>query len=375
MIYLRTYLRTNRSNSQGECTIYFIVGDLWITTRLKLQPAFWDAENSSITKKHPRYYTINPTFQLYKSRAEQCISNYQTSGEIFNRAYFETCIFQGQEEAGNPLILPMITEYCTLNNLSWSRTKQYGTLANDITSLIANPRLNDITYLFALKLQKHLKNKEVPNCTNTVTMKLKKLKALVHHAQKKGLIKEDPLKHLKLKEVVGTKKYLSPEELEILEKLYQHGTLKGSLQQTLRYFLFSCYTGLRYSDVSILVFSSIENDMLTTRQSKTDKPVSIPLIPQAKKLLQPTKSVLCFTTFTNQGTNRFLKDIMIIAGIDKKITFHCARHTFGTLSIFWGIPLDVVTELMGIDIKTAKIYAKFVDQVKQREMLKWGKQA
>ena len=62
---------------------------------------------------------------------------------------------------------------------------------------------------------------------------------------------------------------------------------------------------------------------------------------------------------------------MVAAKIDKKITYHCSRHTFGTLSIYWSIPDYVVAELMGIDIKTVKIYAKIVDQVKVREMLKW----
>lgn len=62
---------------------------------------------------------------------------------------------------------------------------------------------------------------------------------------------------------------------------------------------------------------------------------------------------------------------MDAAGINKKITYHCSRLTFGTLSIYWGIPDYVVAELMGIDIKTVKIYAKIVDQVKVREMQKW----
>jgi len=59
------------------------------------------------------------------------------------------------------------------------------------------------------------------------------------------------------------------------------------------------------------------------------------------------------------------------AFIDKKITYHCSGLTFGTLSIYWGIPDQVVAELMGIDLKTVKIYAKIMDQVKVREMGKW----
>jgi integrase len=58
----------------------------------------------------------------------------------------------------------------------------------------------------------------------------------------------------------------------------------------------------------------------------------VPLIPQAKELLKLSHSDHCFKTFTNQATNRFLKLIMDASGIDKKITYHFSRHTFGTRS-------------------------------------------
>jgi|GEM_PF-4090795 len=63
MLTLRTYLRTNRANRLGECVIYFIVCDEWISSTLKCHPDYWDADNSIIIKKHPKYYTVNPTFQ------------------------------------------------------------------------------------------------------------------------------------------------------------------------------------------------------------------------------------------------------------------------------------------------------------------------
>ncbi|MEO6730317.1 MAG: site-specific integrase [Ferruginibacter sp.] len=139
----------------------------------------------------------------------------------------------------------------------------------------------------------------------------------------------------------------------------------------MQYFLFSCYTGLRYSDIISLKLDDIKTGFVKTTQEKTDKPVIVPIIKQAASLITPRLDALCFKTYTNQATNRFLKLIMQASGIDKKITYHCSRHTFGTLSIFWGIPLDVVAELMGVSMKTVKIYAQIDDQVKVREMLKW----
>jgi len=307
-----------------------------------------------------------------KGRAEQCISNYQTSNNSFSRLYFEQFVFSGQDEADNPCFIKLIDQYCDSVNMGWGRIKHYNQFKKDVQSLIAKPRLAHINYQFALKLQQYLRTKkDANNNANTIIRKMRMLKALVHYAQKLKIISHDPLIDIKLKEIAGTKKHLSAEELEALEDLYQSGSLPGSQQECLRYFLFSCYTGLRYSDIISLKMTDLKFGSVVTTQEKTDKPVSVPLISQALALVNNQEDGRCFKTFTNQATNRFLKLIMATAGIDKRITYHCSRHTFGTLSIFWGIPLDVVAELMGVNMKTVKIYAQIVDQVKVREMGKW----
>ncbi len=60
-------------------------------------------------------------------------------------------------------------------------------------------------------------------------------------------------------------------------------------------------------------------------------------------------------------------------GIEKYISFHCARHTFATVGITIGIPMEVISKLLGhSDLKTTQIYAKIVDDVKIKEMNKWN---
>ena len=85
----------------------------------------------------------------------------------------------------------------------------------------------------------------------------------------------------------------------------------------------------------------------------------------------PTQSL--FKVPTNQVANRHLREVLANTSITKEISFHCARHTFATHSLSLGIPLVVVSKLLGhSDIKTTQIYGKIVDTVKIKEMEKWN---
>lgn len=64
---------------------------------------------------------------------------------------------------------------------------------------------------------------------------------------------------------------------------------------------------------------------------------------------------------------------MIIAGIKKHISFHCSRHTFGTLAGELGVPYEIIQNILGhTDMKTTLIYARITDKVKIKEMGKWN---
>lgn len=77
---------------------------------------------------------------------------------------------------------------------------------------------------------------------------------------------------------------------------------------------------------------------------------------------------------TDQATKRYLKKIMNVAKIPKHISFHCSRHTFATNCIKLGIPIDVLSKLLGhTDLKTTIIYIKYSTEIKEKEMAKWDK--
>lgn len=77
---------------------------------------------------------------------------------------------------------------------------------------------------------------------------------------------------------------------------------------------------------------------------------------------------------SNQKYNEVLKDIANAAGIKTKLTSHIARHTFAVRSIELGIPIEVISKILGhSDIKTTQIYAKIMNPVLDQWMENWNK--
>ncbi len=368
MVKLNLHLRTPRS-ATGQGILNFLVAGHWISTGIKLLPTEWDSKQKVVLKNCPYQAEANAEISYYYNKAQSFLVLQKAANIPFKKKNFIEFVFENAEFKSDPGFESLIKEYCEIHPLSFMRVKHYKTLIKDIRVLTRTLKLSEVDYKFTLQLRKYLLQKK--NSENTITRKIRQVKAVVHYAQRTGLIKEDPLIGIKLKEQPGKKKFLTVEELRELEKLYEGETLPGNLQNVLKAFLFSCYTGLRFSDIIGLTAGQIKNNQVTIRQQKTDKPVTVPLIKKAVALIGKNIQNKCFETICNQPTNRYLKRIMQCAGINKEITYHCSRHTFATLSIYFGIPTDVVAELLGVNMNTVKVYAKIIEDVKMREMQKW----
>lgn len=141
-------------------------------------------------------------------------------------------------------------------------------------------------------------------------------------------------------------------------------------------YLFSVYTGLGYHEASILQPKHIQigfdgKEWITITRLKTDKEVSIPLLPQAKAILSLFEASIegqqgfLLPRISNQKINSYMKEIADVLGIEKKLTHHTARKTFAsTILLYNGVPIEVVSQLLGhSDIKvTQKSYAQVVQK-------------
>lgn len=140
-------------------------------------------------------------------------------------------------------------------------------------------------------------------------------------------------------------------------------------------FLFCCFTGLRYIDVSRLKWKHIvkvgENEyQLEVTQQKTKEPVYVPLSENARKWL-PEQGINGRENYVFQFRDRsiiydYLDRWAKAAGIEKHVTFHMSRHTCATLLLYYGADLYTVSKILGhTSIKTTQVYAKVADEMKR----------
>ena len=168
-------------------------------------------------------------------------------------------------------------------------------------------------------------------------------------------------------------------ELELIEK--KNFSIER-LEMIKDLFIFSCYTGLAYTDAINLSMSEISigidgKKWIYSKREKTQTPLKIPVLQQALEIIEKYKSNprsvnrgTIFPMVSNQKVNGYLKEIADICVIEKNLTFHLARHTFATtVTLSNGVPIETVSNLLGHkSISTTQIYAKVLENKISEDM-------
>lgn len=239
------------------------------------------------------------------------------------------------------------------------------------TKHILNISLKQLTRIFIVNFEQYLlstkiKDKDYAMCRNTATVYLKKLKAVINGALKKELIDRNPFAGYQLPKIKTTKiVYLTTEEIEQIKAYH----FTGGLDVVRNHFLFCCGTGLRFSDSSNLRGENVITDnsgmkWIRLDQKKTQNPLEVPMLEEAIKIYDMyqtyrEESGFVLPRMSHQKVNSYLKIIADQSGIQKHISHHTARHTFGTSLLERGVDLKIVSKLMGhTSIKSTEHYAK-----------------
>jgi site-specific recombinase XerD len=192
----------------------------------------------------------------------------------------------------------------------------------------------------------------------------KKFKKVMKQAMRDKIISSNPAAELTAKKHEGLKKeILNFEEIQLL------AATPANNEQVKRAFLFCCLTGLRYVDVKPLTWQSINGQVLKCKQSKTSKEVTIVLNDSALNLIgKPKKgdtTVFNLPSYTSclNGLESWCK----AAGIQKHITWHCGRHSFGTNIIFYGSDVNSASSLLGhSSLQYTMRYLRAANELKEK---------
>ena len=207
------------------------------------------------------------------------------------------------------------------------------------------------------------------NKQNTCAKHLKFLKQLMNIAVANGYIQFNVLATYKIEREQDDIDFLNYDELQ---RIINFSSPFQRLERARDSFLFGCFTGLAYIDIKTLRKEHIETDgegriWIKKKRQKTGVLSCIPLLPMAKLLLEkykdwPGEMIMPIQDCTD--VNNYLKDIAILCGINKHITFHTSRHTFAsTVTLANNISLEVIAKMMGhTNTRMTSRYAKLVDE-------------
>ncbi|MEJ8756823.1 site-specific integrase [Pontibacter sp. H259] len=244
---------------------------------------------------------------------------------------------------------------------------------------------SDVTVRLCSRFRMHLEQ----TCSGSTPYNyFKKFRKVLKQAVKDGLIGKNPAEDVENRYSEGIEK-----EVLSLEEIQKMASVECYLPEVKRAFLFSCVTGLRFCDVNELEWKSIAGSVMRLKQQKTSKDVVVNLNTTAvkligdrpkpaaqattkigekakeKKVVTPAVSVnqKVFSLPSSNTCGKHLQNWADKAGIGKKVTWHCARHSFGTNLLITGADVRSVSGLLGHSslVETQK-YVRLVESLKEK---------
>lgn len=234
---------------------------------------------------------------------------------------------------------------------------------------LADIDLQWLTDFMIYLMNDYVTYKKTKLTNGTVDNYLRCLKAAFNVAVEEGIMPTNPMLALDRSHLKGTtyeREFLSVEEVKkLIDTPCRRPDIKGA-------FLFSCFCGLRISDVRSLQWKHVVTAggkmYLKITQFKTRRPLSIPLSRQALRWMpergNAEEDEYIFPPLSKNMT--VLDDWAKEAGINKHVTFHVSRHTFATMELTMGADIYTTSKLLGhTSVATTQIYAKVINSKKE----------
>ena len=386
------YMRGNFVNKEGKSPIVLRItldGDRVTigTTGITITPSLWDIKKQRLKGKTTEALQVNKQLDNIEREIQEISDKLEYEGKLSLEKV--KAIYLNTEDDSNTIgalfdkYLSSIKDQVAVRHLSTTTLQKYMLCQVRFMAMLNDKfhckdmLLKDVTPAVIQDFSVYLMT-VVRQCNNTAMKTMKTLKTVILYGIKLGVIHSNPYLGVKLHLEPVDRGFLTEEELQsIIKKDFEIERL-GFVRDL---FVFSCFTGLSYIDVKKLKADNIVTlngiEWIKMAREKTSTPVSVVLFDGAKCIIKkyendPKRKDKLFPSMSNQKMNQYLKEIATSCGIKKNITFHMARHTFATLTLSKGVPIESVSRMLGhTNIKTTQIYAKITNKKIEEDMTKF----
>jgi integrase len=384
-------LRSDRQDSKSLCPLYvrFTLNQkrVQLSTGIKVAKDNWDEIKQLLKPKTPGSGVFNNQILKITTELHDIFNQLVSLDEPFDvfdikSRFLKEDKFEGLLKTFDYYLYTIQSNigkgyaFKTLEHYKGSRKK----LAEYINVHLrkSDISLNVIDYKFLNGFDVYLKN-EYKIHQNTAWNYHKHLKRVLNLAISLEYIEKNPYNRFKVKLEKSHRDFLTLEELKRLENKEID---LNRLSMVRDIFVFACYTGLSYADISKLKRIHIQkrndgNDWIIINRTKTKTECKIPLFENSLKIIARyadyPEAVLkgrVLPVSSNQKLNSYLKELAEICGINKNLTMHMARHTFATtITLSNGVPIETVSKILGhTSLKITQIYARVLDDKISEDM-------
>lgn len=384
------YPKKPKGYKSGNVPIYFRITvdgiERELSTRLRVDPEKWSSEGNRLTGRTDAVKAVNDYLDVLHTKAIQARTQLTALSKPVTADNVKALVQDKPLEAAHTIMdvfrdhNKKMKELVPKGEYTESTLERYETSYKHTLSFmqdtygISDIDIQKLDYAFISEYEHWLKT--VRSCDHNTTMKyLSNFKKIVLICIKKKWLAGDPFGEFKMTKRKKKRKPLSQIDLNNLTTKEFSSERLSSVRDI---FLFSCYTGLAYSDVRKLkrtdVFIGIDGyKWITCRRKKAernDSSSNIPILPAAEKIMNHYKNdPVCiekgvvFPVRSNQKMNEYLKEIADLCGITIKMTFHIARHTFATtVTLSNKVPIETVSKMLAHQkIATTQEYAQVLD--------------
>lgn len=382
------YLRSNYVNKEGKTPvmlrIYLNNERLSIgSTGIAVQQSQWDREKERLKGRTTEALSTNLELDNIQSGLQTIFKKVEMTDEVsLERIKSE---YLGKKEDVDTLMslfnkhnsdvarqVGVSVEAATLQKYNVCK-KHFSNFLRDKYGR-SDIRLSELGYIVIHDFDIYLRTVVGQN-PNTATRMMKTFKTITILGRKLGVLHHDPFLNIRFHMEPVNRGFLTDEEiLKIANKDFGI----GRLELVRDVFVFSCFTGLAYIDVYNLSPENIVTlngkQWIMTKRQKTSVETNVLLLDIPKSIIakysgKTYRDGKLFPMLTNQKLNSYLKEIADICGIKKNLTFHLARHTFATMSLSKGVPIESVSKMLGhTNIKTTQIYARITNKKIEHDM-------